>query len=230
MRQNLCSWPTSQTYFCVQRGGRKAGRMHSIPKWQRPDRWVTLSCVRAHSWPDGKCPLLPTTLTLPPAHLKTLDLGLSFQVVLSGLARGLKGSLVGLGWPQMRPPPCAEQRALSWPCVVRDGVSTTTSGTLSKPSPYHRKLMRRQSSGPWPSPQTISNYQGGLGCLPSCRAMALFNSAFIDSRWQAGVIFPAPISPKARQPRNTSLTNEPLVPAGYFQLSYIFSVLYYIVA
>lgn len=215
MKQKLCSWPSSQTSSYVQevqRGGRKADRMNPIPEWQWPDRWVMLSCATAHSQPDGKCPLLPTTLILPPAHLKALDLGLSFQAVLSGPARGLKGSLIGSGWPQMRPPSWAEQSALSWLCSEVQCIPTASSGTLSKHSQFHRKLMRRQSLGPWLSPQTISNYQGGLECPLSCRA--LLNSAFIDSPWQAGMIFLAPISPKARQPRNMSL-NEWAISASW---------------
>lgn len=122
MKQNPCCLPRSKTSFCVQevqRGRRKADRRHPIPKWLQPDGWVMLSCATACSQPDGKYPLLPTALTLPPAHLKALDLVLSFQAVLSGPARGLKGSLVGSGWPQMRPPSWAEQSTLSWLCVVR---------------------------------------------------------------------------------------------------------------
>lgn len=68
--------------------------MHSVPKWQRPDRWVTLPCVRAHSWPDDKCPLLPTTLTIPPAHLKT-GFGL---VIPSCVVRPGKGPKRQFSW------------------------------------------------------------------------------------------------------------------------------------
>lgn len=57
-------------------------------------------------------------------------------------------------------------------------------------------------SGTWWFPKTISDYQEGFECFFSYRPMPIFNSAFKDSHWQAGMIFPALISPKARQTRN----------------------------
>lgn len=75
--------------------------------------------------------------------------------------------------------------------------------------------------GTWQFPKTVSNYQG-FECLLSCRPMALFNSAFNDSRWQAGMIFLAPISPKARQSRNMSLNKWAISASWLFPIELYF--------
>lgn len=123
-------------------------------------------------------------------------------------------------------PPHVQSRVLSWPCVMRCGV-------FPRPAVAHfpnllgttgMGLMRRQSSGPCPSPQTISSYQGGLEWPLSCRA--LLNSAFIDSCWQAGVIFLAPISPKGRQLRNMSLNEWAISASWLFPIElYLFCII-----
>lgn len=74
------------------------------------------------------------------------------------------------------------------------------------------------------SPQTIPSYWGSLEWPLSCRA--LLNGAFIDGCWQAGVIFLAPISPKARQPRNMSLNEWAISASWLFPIElYLFCII-----
>lgn len=149
--------------------------------------------------------------------------GSGFGLVPSCVVRPSKGPKREFSWFRLatdKASPVCRAECCSEPWYI----PTTSSGTLPKPSQYHRKLMRRQSSGPWPSPQTISNYWGGLEWPPSCRA--LFNSAFIDSLWQAGVIFLTPISPKARQPRSMSLEEWAISASWLFPIElYLFCII-----
>lgn len=117
--------------------GRKAGRMHPIPKWQCPDRWVTLPCARAHTWPDAKCPLFPTALTLTPAHLKALHLGYHSKLCCQA-QQGPKGQFSRLRLAIDEASPCAEQGAVMAMCNEVWCIPMTSSGTFSKPSRYHR--------------------------------------------------------------------------------------------
>lgn len=81
-------------------------------------------------------------------------------------------------------------------------------------------------SGTWQFPKTISDYQEGFECLLSCRPTALFNSAFNDSHWQAGTIFPALNSPKARQSKNMSLNKWAISASWLFPIElYLFCII-----